>query len=732
MAKRSGPIQPYIIDNWKGLNTSIKDPRYLKPGETYDSLNWLTGRFGDHIELRRGSALLGQTDRNGSKVTGIGVGTRIDGVQVPFFSAERSIYYYNAELDETIASDGDPILPVAADGEDMNYMPYSNLAGSFMFLTSRNSSQYKIPIANPASVVDQFVQTYRFGFAKINRSRMVGVNRKGDLATSFDPTGVYVSWIDKQNYTDYANNIQNNKPQASGDGATKAFSSPTLAGTSFATAPYTLFGFMFAGPIATGTAVTGINQSQQATITSNAHGLVRGDFCYVTGIVAGMTEINGIITSVINVLDANTVQVSIDSSAYTVWSAGGTLYKLEVFNDDRSGNLNSNLGGTGTINYATGAWSLLFNTAPIAGANNIIANFYYEQSTVEGILDFSYNPSTRVPGTGNLFRQDDGGGVAQAVWPFQGVEYCFHTLKSWLLTFESTDVPRDFAKRILGQIGIPYPRALFPTGEGIIFLNNVNPAQPKVSILQIPPGSTNLTVLPTPLSVDLDLSSFAFDYAVVHRWGEYDIMECQKYVNGQKQEFNSVTFVRNIYSGLWNKLDFASTCFGEYYGALLGGSSISPNVQILFSGFDDEGEVIANNWNSGYTDLDIPGLKKANFFNISGLIQPSQRLVVSISIDQGPYAEVYTIDGNGSYVSKNNPVSVGSFTVGSNVVGGGGDVTANPFEIDIPINAGPFEFISFQFQAIDVGYIQVDKAGYKDIRWLRRRINAYNDPQVAG
>jgi hypothetical protein len=151
----------------------------------------------------------------------------------------------------------------------------------------------------------------------------------------------------------------------------------------------------------------------------------------------------------------------------------------------------------------------------------------------------------------------------------------------------------------------------------------------------------------------------------------------------------------------------------------------------LFSGFDDDGQVIPNYWDSSYTDFGIQGLKKANYLNVQGLIQPAQSLEISISLDQGAYNLVYTITGDGGYVSQANPVGVGSFTIGSNVVGGGGGtVFANQFELDIPIHTDLFEYISFQIKAIGVGYVQVDNVAYKDIRLKRRRLLSYQDPEI--
>ena len=102
---------------------------------------------------------------------------------------------------------------------------------------------------------------------------------------------------------------------------------------------------------------------------------------------------------------------------------------------------------------------------------------------------------------------------------------------------------------------------------------------------------------------------------------------------------------------MWSKLDYGSTALSVFYGALISGDSLSPNIYTLFSGFDDDGEVIQNYWNNGYTNLDIPGMKKVGYFNIQGLIQPSQKIKVSYSLDSGAYIDVFEIDGASNYVN---------------------------------------------------------------------------------
>ena len=59
-----------------------------------------------------------------------------------------------------------------------------------------------------------------------------------------------------------------------------------------------------------------------------------------------------------------------------------------------------------------------------------------------------------------------------------------------------------------------------------------NPNEPKVCRLQIQENTNNLTIVPASISDALDLSGHAFDYAVAFRWGDYELICVQRYVNG--------------------------------------------------------------------------------------------------------------------------------------------------------------------------------------------------------
>ncbi len=779
MAQKPKIIPPYVIGSkdhpWGGLNTATKDNREMERGESYDQLNWITGRDKDNIQLRRGTKLFGNTRRIGTKVTGIGVGTRIDGIQQPFFTSGRKIFYYDRLIDDTAEVSTINILPVAANGEETSFVFYENLAGSFMYLSSPNSSLYKISVANPESVSDQLTKDYHFGYIRTDRSRMFGVNRHGSSSNSLDTTGLYVSHLDKQLVTDYTANFMSLPPAPT--------LTPHTTGGSIADGTYYFVVTTF-GP----DGVETIHGAESSTTIAGGGGLgsititfpsVAGGTAYkiysstvsgvytspalvtstaiipVVGSLNTFTQTGPLLTGAPPSTSAQQIIAPIATGDGTTVTFSGTLPfvfqpitvfyvtitdGIELFLDDKSGNLVGSAGGTGTINYVTGVYSVTFAVAPVTG-RIITASYYEEDSTNGGVADFTVNLTDATNSSGQIFRQDDGGGKAQAVYPYLGVEYCFHVLRSWQLTMGQATIPSSVTpattfdqQPYYEQLGIPHPLAAFPNADGINFLNMSNPSNPVFSILQIPPGSTNLTVTPVPLSNKLDLTGFGYDSAVVFRAGDFDILSCEKTTNGITDNYNSVTFVRNIWSGLWNKLDYYINCLALYQGAVLAGDSLSSNVFELFSGFDDDGNIITNFYKNAFTDHDIDGLKKCNFLNVSGLIQNSQKIGVYISTDQGAYTKVYTILGTGPYVNSSSGHTIGSTMAGLGAVGGGSTggttVIANEFELDIPIHSSLYEYISFMLVAEDVGYVQVDRVEYKDIRFKRRRLLQYQDPEI--
>ena len=613
----------YEITSFGGLNTAVKDISALKPGISPDSLNWLTSKYKDSIELRRGYGRLGLTENTGNgKITGIGVGVGYNGSEVPWFSYDRKIKYYDVTTDDTIEV-GTDLLPVGASGEDVWFASYQSLAGSFMYFGSPNSSVYKIPVANPGSAVDQSVSSYRWGVFHIGRGRAFAGQRNGTTAGNNDKTGLYLSYIDKSLLSSFAQ--VTGEAFGTGDGTTRTFSKTLAVITAPKTAMY------------------------------------------------------------VSVTDG-----------------------VETFTDDRNGLMVGSLGGTGTVNYATGAVSVTFATAP-TNTTAITCSYYHETATSAGILDFTGTTS----GQGKSFRQDDGGGNLMAIFNINTIEYCFHLLKTWQFTgalddSNSTNLPYR-------NVGIPYTRAAYQTPEGIIFADLSRPTEPKFRRMQVLQGTTIDTIEPLSISDALDLAGYGFDYCVAYRWGDYEIFCVQRKVNEVPDTFNSVMLVRNVVSNTWDKLNYAASCLAVYEGTLIAGDSLSNNVYTLFSGFDEDGDTIENYWTTGELDLGTRNLKNCRRMVLDGLIQPQQKLKVSVSYDGAAFAEVMTIDGSGDYVDSGIETYIGGATIGSRVIGGGA-TTASPFEVDFPLNSDKFITVRVKLEATDIGYVSCSRIVFKDVR----------------
>ena len=197
-------------------------------------------------------------------------------------------------------------------------------------------------------------------------------------------------------------------------------------------------------------------------------------------------------------------------------------------------------------------------------------------------------------------------------------------------------------------MGVKSHLGAFGGEQGIYFINSANPSRSEFLRLEIYTGATAANIAaPKLLSELLDFANFAFDKAVVYEWGYYILLACQKKVAGVAEETNTATFIYNKKNGCWDYLDYAIENLVDYEGKLLAGDPLSNNVFNLFSGFDDDNEVIENYWTSGETNLDIKGLKRFYRMGIEGLIQKGQSFDVELSFDGKPFVTAFTIDSEG-------------------------------------------------------------------------------------
>ncbi len=624
------------VKTFPGLVTRIEE-QSIPRGSASDSLNWVTE--GDHIELRGGMALMGTENAGTGRVTGLKSARLFSGTEVLFWAHTRKLLYYNETTDDNVEI-GSNVLPAAASGEDIAMDDYHSLAGAFLYVSSPNSSIYKIAVANPGDYTD-LASTNHKGKIRIKPGRMFLWDRK-DTNGGSDKNGLYGSYIDKDELSDYTSV----SAESIGSSGSTAYSGTLAfkAGNSKRTCMYV---------------------SIQATV------------------------------------------------------AAGT----EIFRDNRDGTLTSNFGGTGTINYTTGAYSVTFSDTT-TGA--VTSDYYHEDATSTGIADFSKS-TPRSAGQGFVFRQDDGGAAFQNVGLIGSSEYCFHTHKLYKLTIglddtNATNLP------YLENVGIPYWRGMFETGRGLLYIDVINEGEPFLRIIEDNIYSDK--VIPRSLSDKLDLSDYVFDEGVVTEWGVYDIIVGRK----SGETANATMFMHNRQWDSWDRHSFRVSCLEKYNNTLVAGDSASNNLFTLFSGFTDEEANIPNYWVSNKDNLGAEGVKYANIFVIAGLIARDQKLKVEISLDGGNWVEVgetddgsgnhtYAIEGDGSYVDQGVSVAIGGSTTGTTEIGGGtSGVNASPYRRELRINTERFEFIKIRFTAVEVGYVSVSEYGFRDIRHKGRSL----------
>lgn len=375
----------------------------------------------------------------------------------------------------------------------------------------------------------------------------------------------------------------------------------------------------------------------------------------------------------------------------------------EVYTDDYNGVLTGSLGGTGTINYMTGAYTL---SNPGVGT----AGYQWENSNSAGISDFTKS-APRTAGQGFVFRQDDGGGAVQNVFPIGSTMFCLHETRSWALSLTNTDT--NASNDIFRQsVGIPYRRAAIASSAGIYYIDVTDKSKPLFRKLY--PSGASGDIVPKTVTLNIDLTGYTFDKCAMVEWNDYIIF------TGRTND-STVNNRMFCYHKTWESidiLDYYTSCMAIGNGTLISGESISNNFVTLFSGFDDTDSAVNNFWESNISDLGLADqLKKVKRLILEGDIQSNQSYEVYISTDRGGYGLVGTINGSDSYVDTGTAVLVGSNTIGSKEVGGGGDgVEAYHYLTELHLRLDKFENRKIKFVATGIGYVSITKIVDHDIR----------------
>lgn len=378
------------------------------------------------------------------------------------------------------------------------------------------------------------------------------------------------------------------------------------------------------------------------------------------------------------------------------------------FTDDYCGVLTGSDGSTGTINYATGAYTLTFITAP-AILLAITASYQWEDSTNKGIADFTKSGS-RLAGEGFVFRQDEGGGAIQNIGTYAGQYFCFHLTKTWALTITSDDTnATNLPYR--QKVGIPGVRAFVETGDGVYYVDSTNPDDIRIRLLTYQTGGSQ-QIVPVPMSKNLKLNSYLFDQSAGISWGDLVLFSCRT----NDSTVNNRVLVYDLLWKSWDIMDYNVNCLDIFNGTLVAGDSLSNNYMTLFSGFDDLGSTIDNYWIGNLDAMGMDGLKKIKKFYIEGEISVDQSLDIYIALDGGAFSLIGTILGTGSYVDTSQSIDIGAPTLGSHMIGGGSVSSIFHYERQFAINTDKFEFAQIKYVATKIGYVSVRTHKYWDVR----------------
>lgn len=396
---------------------------------------------------------------------------------------------------------------------------------------------------------------------------------------------------------------------------------------------------------------------------------------------------------------------------------GTTGAGVETFTDNGSGVLTGSLGGTGTINYATGAYSVTFHAVTTAG--NIEATYQWEDSNVGGVTDFTFS-APRVAGEGDIIPQEYLGEPIQNILVFEGKYYSFKKTCVYELdlTIDDTNATNKVYR---SDIGIPSMRACISTGKGMVYLDTANPDKPILSILQRNPIGGNLE--PVNLTPLFKWENYTFDECNVDTWGENIIINAK----GSGFTKNNLLFLVNTAQNYSVDITgYGGNTSAKNEGILYIGDSISDSVYEVFTGFDDLSDVIDNYWDGKAEDYNNDLLKRFRFLRLKGLIDPAQSIEVWGNFDYAGFTQLGTIVGTGSYVDFTDPQTIGENIIGTLTIGGDEQAIAYPYLLEIRCRVPKFRVRQLRFIARGIGYASVQWTIDVDILKFDQRIPVRN------
>jgi hypothetical protein len=409
----------------------------------------------------------------------------------------------------------------------------------------------------------------------------------------------------------------------------------------------------------------------------------------------------GLYGSYIDVQKVGTTYTSVTGEATTslsgtlAFKAGGakrTCFGIqitvgaEVFTDNFNGVFTGSLGGTGTINYMTGAY-----TVSVAGAGT--ANYTWVDDTVKGVLDFSKS-ATRVAGEGFVFRNDYNGTPIKVVVPIDSTYFSLKSDSAYKLTISSNDTDADNNIYSI-DIGVSTLRGAVATSKGIMFVNTINKTKPVLTIIE-----RNLTgdgFTSPQICSQFKFEDYTYDDVMLETWNRFVLVAC-----AENSTSNNKLLLIDINTKTVDVYGYGIRTATKVNGVLQAGSSINESTYEYFTVNDDDGQVVANYWDSAGDTYGDDALKKVKRMRFVGGIEPSQNIEVYMGYDNDDPILIGTIRGDGEYVDYTSSFAIGNPTIGTGTVGGDTISTVYPYFAELKVRTPKFRKRKIRFVATGI------------------------------
>lgn len=370
----------------------------------------------------------------------------------------------------------------------------------------------------------------------------------------------------------------------------------------------------------------------------------------------------------------------------------------EVYTDNYLGVLTGSLGGTGTINYITGAYTL---SNPGVGT----AAYQWENSNAKGVTDFTHT-ATRLAGEGFQFPQDEGGDPILNI--LVGLDNAYYSIKSssvYRLSIDADDTTADnnvFRK----ELGITSWRAATSIQTGIVFMNTANVEKPELTILQQNPIGGNIE--PAVLFSHFKFANYDYTDCTIDNYERFILIACRT----PGSTFNDTILLCNQGEKTVDITAYPARTFAKNDGTLFCGSPITLTIYKIFDGFDDLELVIENYYNTKAETFGSEDLKKQRKLRLKGRISEGQSYEVEANYDGAGFQLVGTVLGTGDYVDRTSPQSIGGNMIGVIPIGGGTNrdsIVTYPYFLEIRLKKVPkFRTRMLRFTALGYGYVDLD------------------------